>query len=183
MGSGALRGLDRALIDLAQRAAHPALDLFGSLVGLLGQAEVTAGLALGLFVARVVTRRAEAAVPLAIAIVVLIELALKLGVPQPPPPEELSRSVALLPGVHAAVPGAFPSGHMARAAFLAAIVRLPAPVALGFLALMALSRVYLAEHWATDVLGGLLLGLAVAWLARIRAPRARPPTNVDSRGT
>lgn len=168
--TGVLRGLDRALLELAQRADHPALDVLGSAVGLLGQAEVTAGIALGLTVARLVTGRREAAVPLFIGLVVIVELALKLSVPQPPPPEELSRSVVLLPGAHAALPGAFPSGHMARAAFLAAIVHVPRSAAVAALVLLTLSRVHLAEHWPSDVLGGLLLGYGVAAIARSRVP-------------
>ncbi|HEY8657202.1 MAG TPA: phosphatase PAP2 family protein, partial [Candidatus Limnocylindria bacterium] len=33
------------------------------------------------------------------------------------------------------------------------------------------TRVYLADHWPSDVAGGLLLGAAVAWAVRVDRPR------------
>jgi undecaprenyl-diphosphatase len=60
----------------------------------------------------------------------------------------------------------FPSGHVARAAFLAylAVRTLPTPigsvaVALAFATLVA--RMYLGTHYLSDVLGGAALGIAV----------------------
>jgi undecaprenyl-diphosphatase len=160
-----LRPLDRGLLDVVQSARAPWLDVFASAVSVLGQAEVTGGIALGLAVARLRAGRRDAWVPLVLVAVAAVEIALKTAVPQPAPPRELSRSVELLPFVHVALAGAFPSGHVARTAFLVGIARLPTVVAVSLVALMMVTRVYLADHWPSDVLGGLLLGLLAAKLA------------------
>jgi len=151
----------------------PSLNLFASAVGLLGQAEVTGGIALGLAVARLRRRQRDAWVPLLLAAVLAAEVVLKTAVSQPMPPRELSRSVELIPFAHVAFAGAFPSGHVARAAFLTGVARVPAWLAVSAVALMMLTRVYLAEHWPSDVLGGLLLGVLVAQVAAVAERRFR----------
>ena len=161
------------MLDVALFVRAPWLDLLSSAVSLLGQAEVTAGVAFGLVVARWRRGLDTATVPLLLAVVTAVEVALKLTVPQAPPPEELSRSVALVPFVHVPFAGAFPSGHVARIAFLAAVARVPAWLAVGAVALMMVTRVYLADHWPSDVLGGLLLGLLVAQGAAVAERRLR----------
>jgi undecaprenyl-diphosphatase len=170
---GLLREFDRVVLDLVQSVRAAWLDVFASAVSTLGQAEVTAGLALGLAVARWRRRLDTATVPLLLAVVTAVEVALKLTVPQSPPPPELSRSVELIPFVHVPFAGAFPSGHVARAAFLAGIAAVPGWVALLLVALMMVTRVYLADHWPSDVLGGLLLGVLVAQGARVAERRLR----------
>ena len=151
----------------------PWLDLFASAVGILGQAEVAGGIALGLAVARLWRRQSDAWVPLLIVAVAAVEIALKTFVSQPLPPRELSRAVELVPFVHISFAGAFPSGHVARTAFLAGVARVPNWLAVGTVALMMVTRVYLADHWPSDVLGGLLLGLLVAQVAVVADRRLR----------
>ncbi len=168
---GALRQLDRSLVDLVQSVRAPWLDLLASAVGLFGQAEVTGGIALGLAVARLRRGRPDAWVPLLIAAVAAVEIALKMTLPQPLPPRELSRTVELVPFVHASFAGAFPSGHVARTAFLAGVVRVPAWLAVAVVALMVATRVYLADHWPSDALGGLLLGALVGQVAAVARSR------------
>jgi membrane-associated phospholipid phosphatase len=87
-----------------------------------------------------------------------------------------------------AIPGSssFPSGHSATA-FAAAVAvgllypRLRRPL-LGLAAVVALSRVYLGVHYATDVLAGSLLGatigFAIGWAARwvLAGPTALAPS-------
>ncbi len=149
---------------------------------------MTAGIALGLVVARVRARRADFWVPLAVAVLVLIEAIGKIAIAQSSPPHELTRGFALLPGIQDPFGNSFPSGHVARDAFLLPVVhgwpRLLIAVAL---ALVALTRVYLGQHWPTDVVGGLALGAAVAWgtLAVARATtrdRDTSPDGTENRG-
>lgn len=152
---------------MAQSVRAPWLDVLGSLVGLLGQAEVTGGIALGIAVVRFRAHRRDALAPLFIAAVVLVEALLKIVVPQLPPPHERGRTVELLPFLHVPFAYSFPSGHVARTAFLLRIARgIPAWVAVAGVALMIATRLYLGEHWLSDALGGLVLGLAVAAVAR-----------------
>ena len=164
---GATHAIDLAALDIAQRVETPALDLGASLAGLFGQAEVAAGIALGLAVARVRRSRVDAVVPLFIAVTIAVETVLKLVLPETPPPLERARTVALLPLARTSFPYAFPSGHVARLAFLLRIARpVPSWVLVAAIVVISATRIYLAEHWLFDTIGGALLGLLVADLAR-----------------
>jgi len=61
----------------------------------------------------------------------------------------------------------FPSGHASRAFALAAFIGLrfrwrAGGAAMGFAVLVGLSRIYLGIHWPSDILGGAVLGIALA---------------------
>jgi membrane-associated phospholipid phosphatase len=151
-----------------QSFRSPALDLFGSIIGLFGEVEFSVGLALGLAVARARLSVRDGLVPLFIVALIAIEAGLKLAIPHAAPPPERSRTVELLPHVQVAFASSFPSGHVARVTFLAGIVR-GIPVWLRVLAvlLMIASRLYLGEHWLSDCLGGLAVGWLVAKASRL----------------
>jgi membrane-associated phospholipid phosphatase len=166
---GALAGVDRAILDAAQVPHASWLDLGASVVTLFGQSEVIGSVALGVAIVRLRHRRRDWWIPLLVVLVVAVELVLKLTVPQPPPPDDLVRSIQLLPFLESPTPFAFPSGHVARTVFLVTALRWPSTLASVAVITMVVTRIYLAEHWPSDVLGGWLLGYGIAALARERA--------------
>jgi membrane-associated phospholipid phosphatase len=110
----------------------------------------------------------------------ILEVVLKAALDHPGP-RGGSRAVIAL-GIEQIGRGAFPSGHMLRGTALAlgtalilagerrrTSVRVLAAV---YVVALAWTRVYLNEHWASDVIGGFLLGVA-AGLAVVVAPRVR----------
>ncbi len=83
----------------------------------------------------------------------------------------------------------FPSGHVATTAALALGLAWSRRkswqlgVAATWVAAMALSRIYLGRHFAADVLGGLVVGVAAIALARVARPSASAGINTLSAGT
>jgi len=159
---GALASVDRAILAFVQQPHAAWLDLAASLITVFGQTEVVGTIALGVALARLRARRSEWWMPLLLAVVFAAELVLKLTVPQASPPGELARSVPLFPFLEAPTAFSFPSGHVARVAFLVTVLRWPTGVSAAVVFVMALTRVYLAEHWPSDVVGGWLLGYGIA---------------------
>ena len=122
------------------------------------------------------TRRLAITVLLSLLLVlIVVDLVLKPLVGRPRPFIVLGRSLLLGP-----VPGgaSFPSGHSA-AAFAGAGVwgrQGRRGTILGYIYAVGVgwSRLYLGAHWPSDVVAGAIIGLLLAWLARLLAARFLP---------
>ena len=106
----------------------------------------------------------------AFVVTALLEFAMKTWLPTVPVPDELARSTD--PSfIEVSYPYPYPSGHMLRSVILLGAVYFLWPnwllraVILVLLLGVAASRVYLGVHWASDVAGGALLGVAgLVWV-------------------
>ncbi len=113
----------------------------------------------------------------------------KLVLFHPSPPNFMHRAVlpTNLPSFYVHTDFSYPSGHQTRTLFIVTILacllffkikdpflRLIGIGSLGgFAFLMGLTRVYLGEHWTTDVVGGSLLGLSAGFFASILILRVK----------
>lgn len=105
-------------------------------------------------------------IPLLFALLTLAEIYGKSIVRHPAPPFfMLKNPTTIFPTYHVFEEFSYPSGHAARAVFLALLLwrrKVWVIVGLGvYIGLIVASRVYLGQHWLSDIVGGLLLGLAL----------------------
>ena len=166
--TGGLAGADARVEAVVRARGSRAADLVASLIA--ATASLSAGALWSAALAVVAwaqprLRPAVLALLAALLVEQLVELLLKSAVDHPGPPG-LGRSVLGLGATGPTTAGSFPSGHMIRAIVLGAGTMLIAGrraglvVAAVYIAAVAATRVYLSEHWVSDVVGGALLGAA-----------------------
>lgn len=166
------------LQDHIQRRFDKSFSYFS----LLGSAEVTVGFCLILALWSLLKRHWLGVLGwLMIIPASLAEIFGKLVLFHPGPPVLFHRSLlsTSLPSFYVHTDFSYPSGHMTRTIFIITIFILmvmfssrnivPRFIIFSLLLLlvflMGLTRVYLGEHWLSDVLGGGLLGAAVGFFA------------------
>ena len=175
------QAFDWETLTALQNAIPRWTDVLFSVLTLLGSAEITGLIILALVVFAPSAQRLPLILTFGLA--ALIELLGKTFIDQPITPHDLVRYIPLLPilifSAKVNPEFSYPSGHATRTTFIMLILasmisasrwRRSTKRAL-YLALflieivMLISRVYLAEHWTTDMIGGTILGIVFALIA------------------
>ncbi len=132
-----------------------------------------------LFIKKRRTKLFALVIPAAFVFLTFAEIYGKSVVHHPAPPFfMLKNPTTIFPTYHIWEEFSYPSGHAARAAFLAISsfslltshflrkkIRTRFVIGLllvGYVALVSISRIYLGHHWLSDIVGGLFLGSSLA---------------------
>lgn len=158
-------------------------DYFFSYFSLLGSVEVTLAITGMMMFLNLLRLKIWAILGLFLIVPAsLMEIFGKLFIFHPGPPVLFHRSIieTQLPSFYIHTNFSYPSGHMTRAIFLITVfcilalryknhfLKLLSLVFLISLAgMMFMTRIYLGEHWLSDVLGGSILGLSAGLLASV----------------
>lgn len=165
-----------------QKIVNRGFDIPFSLITLAGSTEITL-IILGIIFSIILFKKRHFFLGLSLFFFIFIlELLGKLYVYHPLPPKIFSRyalNFYFPSGSLIDTHFSYPSGHMARTSFLAIILltfifwskrgklkKIFSVILIGtFILVVFISRIYLGEHWLSDVLGGLVLGTGIAFVS------------------